>query len=482
MASYLTTASIGEFDIKAYKADGIKYWDAIDPDLFDAARAAHRRRFALSQSANSSYKRLARTINVPAGGGEAVVLGQPQHRAQLGLLLRRGAHRRRRTTGRRCPTSTATRPRTRASPARSGSLHPFLEHYQTENADGGCDPQGTTGAWNAISGASDGYEQWAVDLDAVRGQARRALAQLRQRRHLQLRRRVRRRHRRSRRAGLDVVRERRQPLDGWTDAGRARGQRPERERLVRRRPRPTRPSRGRGRARTLARQPEIIRFLAGIFGPYPFSSAGAIVDDCRGLGFALENQTRPVYARGLFEDRADEPARLGRRARARAPVDRRRPRAGRLAAHLAQRGLRDLQRVAVERARGPRHGAGDLRRSRVDPGRRPVLGAGDRRPGPGRAVRRRGLRPRRDDAARAAAEDRRRRVLPAAARVGAGERAAATSRSRSSSRWPSGSRARTSKPFFDEWLFTPAKPASLGGGVAARSAPQSAAPARVRKR
>jgi aminopeptidase N len=39
------------------------------------------------------------------------------------------------------------------------------------------------------------------------------------------------------------------------------------------------------------------------------------------------------------------------------------------------------------------------------------------------------------------------------------------------------------KPFFQEWLFTPAKPASLGGGdFAARSAPQSAAPARVRKR
>ena len=60
--------------------------------------------------------------------------------------------------------------------------------------------------------------------------------------------------------------------------------------------------------------------------------------------------------------------------------------------------------------------------------------------------------------------------------------AAVTSRSRSSSRWPRRSRARTSKPFFKEWLFTPAKPASLGGDFAARSAPQSAAPARVRKR
>ena len=31
MASYLATASIGEFDIKSYEADGISYWDAMDP-------------------------------------------------------------------------------------------------------------------------------------------------------------------------------------------------------------------------------------------------------------------------------------------------------------------------------------------------------------------------------------------------------------------------------------------------------------------
>ena len=54
----------------------------------------------------------------------------------------------------------------------------------------------------------------------------------------------------------------------------------------------------------LNRQPEIIAFLAGLFGPYPFTSAGSIVDDLRNLGFALENQTRPVYSRGFFEDRA----------------------------------------------------------------------------------------------------------------------------------------------------------------------------------
>ena len=34
MASYLTTATIGEFDITRTRANGIRYWDAVDPDLY----------------------------------------------------------------------------------------------------------------------------------------------------------------------------------------------------------------------------------------------------------------------------------------------------------------------------------------------------------------------------------------------------------------------------------------------------------------
>ena len=45
----------------------------------------------------------------------------------------------------------------------------------------------------------------------------------------------------------------------------------------------------------LARQADMIGFLEQ-FGPYPFSSAGAIVDD-DSVGYALETQTRPVYSR-----------------------------------------------------------------------------------------------------------------------------------------------------------------------------------------
>jgi aminopeptidase N len=49
-------------------------------------------------------------------------------------------------------------------------------------------------------------------------------------------------------------------------------------------------------AKSLAKLPEIIHFESSIYGPYPFSSVGAIVDDAPDLGYALETQSRPIYA------------------------------------------------------------------------------------------------------------------------------------------------------------------------------------------
>jgi hypothetical protein len=55
-------------------------------------------------------------------------------------------------------------------------------------------------------------------------------------------------------------------------------------------------------AASLAREPEIIDFLSGYFGRYPFSSAGGIVDDVKGLRYAIENQTRPIWSSDFFTD------------------------------------------------------------------------------------------------------------------------------------------------------------------------------------
>ena len=51
---------------------------------------------------------------------------------------------------------------------------------------------------------------------------------------------------------------------------------------------------------SLAKQGEILDFLESEFGrPYPFNTVGGIVDPERPIEFALETQTRPVYA-GIF--------------------------------------------------------------------------------------------------------------------------------------------------------------------------------------
>jgi aminopeptidase N len=52
----------------------------------------------------------------------------------------------------------------------------------------------------------------------------------------------------------------------------------------------------RGSLGPLATLPEVIRFEAGVFGAYPFDSAGSLVDYAPTLGYALESQSRPIYA------------------------------------------------------------------------------------------------------------------------------------------------------------------------------------------
>jgi aminopeptidase N len=44
-------------------------------------------------------------------------------------------------------------------------------------------------------------------------------------------------------------------------------------------------------------QPEIVSFFSGLYGPYPFKSAGGIIDWAFEVGYALESQTRANYQR-----------------------------------------------------------------------------------------------------------------------------------------------------------------------------------------
>jgi hypothetical protein len=303
MASYLTTASMGEFELNAYQANGIRFWDAVDPDLYVPVQPRTGSQYAISQKSEPSYKRLQRTIPVPSGGatmtfwvnrnteGNWDYLFVEAHTAGLDnwtTLPDANGHTSQ-DTGFVCPFWVF-------------ELHPFLDHYQTPNDEGGCDPTGTTGAWHAVSGLSDGWEQWSVDLSAFAGSTAEVSISYASDDLFQL-------------PGVfvdDIVvstgagttsfENDGDTMDGWTVPGAPAGSAPNPNDWIVGTPADAPPPIGVQIDETFALQPEIIEFEEGYFGDYPFRAGGGIVDDVSGLGFALENQTRPIYAQDFFVD------------------------------------------------------------------------------------------------------------------------------------------------------------------------------------
>ena len=390
MASYLATATIGEFDICAPTAGRHQLLGRDRPRPVRAARRrAPARSFAISRGGQPRYKRLTRTIGVPAGGAQLSFWVDARHRAGLGLHLRRGPHGRAPTTGRRCPTSTATRSDDTGNslPAAAGRHPPVPRALPDRRRRRHVHPTGTTG-------------------DVERGERRRATARSSGRSTSPPTRAATSRSRsatpatRSSSSGVVRRRRRRSPARPARPRSRTTATRstagPSRARPPAARPTrttgssarsPTGPRTRRRRSPSASLRPPARDHRLPV-GPLRAATRSrrpaAIVDDAR-LGFALENQTRPdLLARDFFDDRG-EPSRLGRRPRARAPVGRRQPGRRQLAAHLAQRGLRDLRRVAVERARGrgtPRRSSTALRRRS-----RPTTRSGARRSAiPGRTT------------------------------------------------------------------------------------------------
>jgi hypothetical protein len=119
-----------------------------------------------SRIADVSYKRVTRTITVPAGGAElsfwtsydtepawdflfveAHAVGSDQWTTLPDLNGHTGT-----STGDSCPEGWH-------------ELHPWLVRYQGAN----CSGTGTTGTWNAASGTSSGWQQWRVSLAPYAG-------------------------------------------------------------------------------------------------------------------------------------------------------------------------------------------------------------------------------------------------------------------------------------------------------------------------
>jgi aminopeptidase N len=57
--------------------------------------------------------------------------------------------------------------------------------------------------------------------------------------------------------------------------------------------------------RELAKTPAVIDYLETVFGPYPFDALGGIAINDNRIRFALENQTRPIYANSFFGSGGD---------------------------------------------------------------------------------------------------------------------------------------------------------------------------------
>ncbi|MET0952114.1 MAG: M1 family aminopeptidase [Aeromicrobium sp.] len=305
MASYLSTVAIGHFTTKSYRRNGIRFVDAIDSSLFVGPEPRTGSRYALSQVGDLTYKRLQRTITVPAAGNqvsfwvtrdteaawdfmfvEAHAVGSDTWTTLPDLNGHTSD-----STGRVCPLSL--------------QLHPFLAHYETANGDGTCSPTGTTGSWNAASGASDGYEQWAVDLSAYAGQDVEVSISYASDDSVQ-------------KTGLFVdditvadgpgstsFEDDGDTFDGWTVPGAPEGSAANTNDWIAGTTADAPPTVGENAAAALAREPDALTFLATIFGRYPFKDAGGIVDDVD-LDFALETQTRPVYSPGFFGSAAED--------------------------------------------------------------------------------------------------------------------------------------------------------------------------------
>ena len=104
--------------------------------------------------------------------------GRPRTRSTTSSSRRTSSAR---MTGRRCPTSTATRRPPCPRECEAGfyiGLHPNLTRYLTPGDP--CTPA-SPGSWNAFTGESDGWQPVAFDLSAYAGRAGRDRRQLRDR-------------------------------------------------------------------------------------------------------------------------------------------------------------------------------------------------------------------------------------------------------------------------------------------------------------
>jgi hypothetical protein len=166
-ASFLTTSSILKpATYPQFTSDAPAVWATGTGGAFEPFDGAW---YMYSQRADITYKRLMRTITVPAGGAtltfrtsydteldwdfvfvEAHTVGQDNWTTLPDLNGHTGN-----STGESCPAGWF-------------ELHPWLERYQGSDCSGA--NSATGGQWNASSGRSGSWEEWRVDLSNYENQ------------------------------------------------------------------------------------------------------------------------------------------------------------------------------------------------------------------------------------------------------------------------------------------------------------------------
>ena len=139
-------------------------------------RCSTRCAYAYSNIADISYKRLTRTISVPAGGGNLSFWISRDTEPDWDFVFVE-AH----TVGQEDWTTLPDLNGHTSDDVCGGcpdpnpfwlDENPFLRHYitRTQTPDTvDCTPTGTSGTWNAATGNSAGYQDWSVDLSAFAG-------------------------------------------------------------------------------------------------------------------------------------------------------------------------------------------------------------------------------------------------------------------------------------------------------------------------
>jgi hypothetical protein len=164
-ASFLTTSSfLPKAQFPQFASSAPIKWDRPGGAPFDPKTGSW---YAYSKQADVSYKRLTQTVDL-TGKTDGKLTFQTSYDTEADWdYMVVEAH----TVGQddwtTLPDANGHTTQETGESCAAGwrTIHPFLDHYQGKD----CSATGTTGAWHAASGKSNGWQEWSIDLAAYAG-------------------------------------------------------------------------------------------------------------------------------------------------------------------------------------------------------------------------------------------------------------------------------------------------------------------------